>query len=264
MHLRREHLCILWICLLVVLSSICSSGCARRVIRVPVSDEDLLKANQASREGDVAFNRKDYYAALIKYLEANRLNPNSEYISNRLGITYSQLQYYEYAAAAFQRSIDLNPKYAYSVNNLGSVRFAQKDLKKAEKHFKKAIKLKADEASFHMNLGALYFERKKYEKAMTEWQKGLALDPDILIKSDAISLSIAGGTDSLMERSYFMARLYASAGNVLKAIESLQQALLDGFSDIEAIQKQPDFDPIRQDERFIEFMKDAPLLIKPR
>jgi tetratricopeptide (TPR) repeat protein len=245
----------------LVLCSILSSACGGRIVRVPVSEEDLLRANEAAREGDVAFNRKDYYAALIKYLEASRFNPNSEYIFNRLGITYSQLTYYDQAAAAFERSIGLDPKYSYAVNNLGSVRFAQKNLKKAEKHFKKAIKLNKKEASFHMNLGALYFQKKKYDKAMKEWKTGMELDPDILSKSEAISLSISGGKESLMERSYFMARLYASKGNVVKAIENLQQALLDGFSDIEAIRSNPDFDPIRQDELFLKFMQDAPLMI---
>ncbi len=259
----REYRYVLWVALFLAFCAVFSAGCGARIVRVPVSQEDMLKANKAAREGDVAFNQKDYYAALIKYLEASRLNPNSEYLFNRLGITYSQLTYYEQAVAAFERSTGLNPKYAYAYNNLGSVRFAQKNLKKAEKFFKKAIKLKKDEASFHMNLGALYFEKNKYDKAMKEWRAGLLLDPDILATSDAVSLSISGGKESIMEKSYFIARLYASGGDVVKAIENLEQALLDGFTDLEAIRTHPDFDPIRQDERFIEFMKDAPLMIKP-
>ncbi len=39
---------------------------------------------------------------------------------------------------------------------------------------------------------------------------------------------------------------------------------MDGFSDFEAIEKQADFDPIRKDERFIEFMKNIELLVKLR
>jgi tetratricopeptide (TPR) repeat protein len=111
-----------------------------------------------------------------------------------------------------------------------------------------------------MNLGSLYFEKKKYDKAMAEWHRGLALDPDILSKNSSISL--IGGSTPSKERSYFIARLHASSGNVPRAIESLEQAFMDGFTDIAAIQKEPDFDPIRNDERFIEFMKNLELLIK--
>jgi hypothetical protein len=52
-------------------------------------------------------------------------------------------------------------------------------------------------------------------------------------------------------------------GDVERAVENLEEALNGGFSDIEAIQKEPDFDPIRQDQRFVAFMKTASLLNKP-
>ena len=205
--------------------------------------------------------RKDFYAALIKYLESTRLNPNNEYVCNRLGIAYSQLKYYEEASNAFLRSIELNPKYPYSYNNLGSVYFAQKNLKKAEKYFKKAISLKHDEASFHMNMGSLHLEKKRPDKAMEEWRKGLALDPNVLKNS---SISLIGASSSTAERRYFMARLMASSGEVEMAIDGLKQAILEGFDNIDAIRKEPDFDRIRDDKRFVEFMENAALLIKLR
>jgi tetratricopeptide (TPR) repeat protein len=238
-----------------------AAGCGGKVARVKVSNEDLLRSNMASQQGDIAFSRKDFYSALIKYLDASRLNPNNEFIYNRLGITYSQLRYYEEAAQAFRRSMQLNSKYAYSVNNLGSVYFAQKQLKKAEKCFKKALRMKPDEASFHMNLGSLYFERKKTAQAMAEWRKGMALDPDSLSRNSAVNL---GASSASKEKNYYIARIYASAGDAARAIEHLKQAIEDGFTDVDSIQTQPDFDPIRNDEKFIEFLKDAYLLIKLR
>jgi tetratricopeptide (TPR) repeat protein len=240
------------------------AGCPPKIVRVPVSSEDLIKSNEVSAEGDVAFNRKDYYPALIKYLEASRLNPNNEYLFNRLGITYSQLKLYDEAVHAFQRSIALNPKYPYCINNLGATFFARKEHNKAEKYFKKAIKMKGNEASFYMNLGVLYFEKKKRDKAIAEWRKGLAIDPNILTSSNAISLAVEGDKSSQKDKHYFMARLFAAAGNIDKSIENLEQAFINGFTDIEAIQKQTDFDPIRKDGRFVEFMKNAPLWIKPK
>jgi tetratricopeptide (TPR) repeat protein len=230
------------------------------VVRVPVQPADVIRANEAAKDGDMAFARKDYYSALIKYLEASRANPNSEYIYNKLGITYSQLKYYREATDAFQRSIGLNPKYAYSYNNLGSVYFAIDDKKRAERNFKRAIGLSPNVASFHITLGSLYFERKKMDRGMAEWRKGLELDSTILQKSEGVSLVAAGSRGSKSDRNYFMARLFASVGDAERAVESLQQALSAGFSDIEAIHREHDFDPIRQDEKFQAFMKTALLL----
>jgi len=229
-----------------------------------ITENDLLKASEVSQEGDLAFSRKDYYAALIKYLEAARLNPRNEALFNRLGITYSLLKFYDQASESFLRAMQINPKFPFAANNLGSVLFAQKNFKKAEKYFKKAIKIKEDEASFHMNLGSLYLEQKKHSKAMAEWRKGLALDQDVFTKSSTVSLTGGGSSKSPMERYFFLARLFASAGKAESALENLKLALTNGFSDINAIENQPDFNLIRQDPRFVEFMKNAPLLIKLR
>lgn len=262
MHTRRRTklsavAALLFLCLM-------AAACGpRRIVRVPVSPEDIKRANVMAREGDLFFARRDFYASLIKYLEAGRLNPNSEYIYNRLGITYSQLKFYNEAAAAFERCIGLNPKYSYSYNNLGSVYFASNDKKRAEKYFKKAISLDKDVASFHVNLGTLYFQREMFEKGLEEWRLGISLDPDVLNKSGSVSLVAATEEGDAKEKNYFMARLYAAMGNAEQAVESLQQALDTGFSDLKAIENEPDFDPIRNDDRFIAFMKTASLLLKP-
>jgi tetratricopeptide (TPR) repeat protein len=246
--------------LLFSVSILSCINCTPRIVRVPVSQENIVRANQAANEGDSAYDRKEIYAALIKYLEAVRLNPNSEYLFNRMGIAYSQLKFYSEATEAFRRSMALNPKYPYPYNNLGSVYFAQKSYKKSEKHFKKAISLKGDEASFHMNLGSLYLEKKQRDKALAEWRKSLALDPNIFSKRSAASLS--SSSSSLMERNLFVARLFALSGNVEATIEQLKIAIANGFTDIDALNRDNDYEAIRKDERFIEFMKNAALLIK--
>jgi tetratricopeptide (TPR) repeat protein len=239
-----------------------AAGCRPALVRVEVGPEDIIRANSLATEGDVAFARKDYYPSLMKYLEAGRLNPNSEYICNKLGIAYSRLSLYPEAIAAFNRSIELNPKFSYSYNNLGSVYFANNSKRKAEEYFRKAIGLKNDEASFHVNLGTLLFENKKYEKGLQELRKGLSLDPDIMKKSEGGSLVAATGQRNTSEKNYFMARFYASMGNVDRAVESLQQALTNGFTNLEALRQEKDFDPIRQSEKFVAFMKYASQLLK--
>ena len=237
------------------------SGC-RKEVRVTVTNEDILRSNDASKQGDADFSRRDFYAALVKYLEAVKLNPNNAYVYNSLGIAYSQLKYFEKAAEAFSRSMKLNPKYPFPYNNMGSVLLAQSKLKKAEKYFKKAISIKGDEASFHFNMGSLYLEKKRADKAKAEWRKALALDPKVMSKN--VSVSLLGSVTTTVERRYFTARLLASTGDVEGAIENLQMAITDGYSDLESIRKERDFDPIRNDKRFIDFIEKAEAMIKLR
>jgi tetratricopeptide (TPR) repeat protein len=237
------------------------AGCRPKTVRVTATDQDLKQANKSAQEGDIAFSRRDNYAALIKYLEAVRLNPDNENILNRLGIIYSQLNLYDEARKAFQSALDLNPKLSFALNNLGSVYFQQRNLKKAEKYFKKAISIKPDEASFHVNLGSLYLEKKKRANALMEWSKAVSLDAGALANGSRISLS-AGGRTSPMERYFNIACLFASKGNVALTIENLKLAFRNGFSDIKAIEKQSEFNPIRKDHRFVEFIEDLSLQIK--
>jgi tetratricopeptide (TPR) repeat protein len=238
-------------------------GCSAKIATVPVTGENLLQSNEAAAEANVAFARKDYYAALIKYLEASRLNPNNDYVLNKLGVTYTQLQYFPEAAAAFERSFMLNPKYSYAYNNLGSISFARHDYKRAERLFKKAISINPKAASFHINLGRLYLEKKKKDKAVAELRKAIALDPLIMENHSAITVSASSNRSSSSEMHYSMARIYASIGDATHAVESLQQAMNTGFTSIEAIKKEPDFDPIRNDQLFVAFMKTASLVLKP-
>jgi tetratricopeptide (TPR) repeat protein len=257
----RPHQRILLAGLLFLVIGILISGCHKQ-IQITVSPEDILRANEASREADIAFARKDFYAALIKYLESVRLNPNSEYVYNKLGITYSQLKYFEPAEAAFVHSIEINPKYPYSYNNLGSVYFALENFKKAEKYFKKAISLKEDEASFHMNMSSLHQKKKRDDKAKAEWRRAVSLDPNVLSKN--VSVSLMSDSVTMMQRQYFLARMLASAGDVQAVIKHLELAISNGFTDIDSIRKEPDFDGIRKDPSFVDFIENAGLLIRLR
>ena len=47
-------------------------------------------------------------------------------------------------------------------------------------------------------------------------------------------------------------------------IENLKEAFNHGFSDIVAIESQKDFNPVRKDARFAEFIENLSLLIRLR
>jgi tetratricopeptide (TPR) repeat protein len=260
---KRPKLPLLPLGALLFLISLSSACLHAKAARINVSEPDIKRANEALIAGDLASNRKDHYAALVKYLEAARYNPNNENLHNRLGIAYAQLKYYDEAIASLERAIKLNPKFSIAFNTLGSVYFLQKKYNKSEKYFKKAIHLDAHEETFHVNLGNLYLERKKPKKAIAEWRKALALNPQALTSSSAVILTGTGRTGPA-ERIYLIAAVYASEKKVELAIDSLKQAVAKGFSNLAAIENNTDFDPIREDPRFIKFTQSMPLMIELR
>lgn len=244
-----------------LLAALWGTACAPRVVRVPVSEEDVRRAQFALREGDRAFGRQDHYAALIRYLEGSKYNPNDEAIANRVGVSYAKLGFYDRAEEAFRRAVGLNPEFAQGYNNLGSVYFLKDSLRRAERHLKKAIRLDDGEASFHLNLGNLYLEKNQVPQALEEWRHALELDPLALSGQSAVSLS-RGGRTSPGEKAFTMARLYARQGDPELALRNLRQAIALGFSDAEAIRGEPDFEPLRQNPRFADFLRNLDVLIQ--
>lgn len=220
----------------------------------------LATANQRLGEGDILMARKEHYPALMKYLEASRLNPDSEIIFNKLGIVYSQLALNKEAVQALNRAITINKRYSYAYNNLGSVYFATRELGKAEKNFKKAIRLNSRIASFHYNLGAVYFEKKKFKNGEQEYRKALELDRGIFSREDTINLKAPAESLKNPERFYYLARIYAFLNNVDKTIECLKSASDLHYKVVENVDKDVAFDTLRNDKRFVDFIEDLRLL----
>jgi hypothetical protein len=59
-----------------------------------------------------------------------------------------------------------------------------------------------------------------------------------------------------------MARLYARQGDPELALRNLRQAIALGFSDADAIRGEPDFEPLRQNPRFADFLRNLDVLIQ--
>jgi tetratricopeptide (TPR) repeat protein len=229
-----------------------------KVARVQVSPEQIKQSSQLVREGDQLFSRKEYYPALGKYTEAVKLNPNNEYVHNKIGISLSAMGFFREAEQAVKRSLALNGKYYYAHNNLGTIYFAQGDLGKAVKYFKAAIKMAPTIASFHVNLAQVYLEKNNFPEAIKCYQKAKQLDPTIMDRESNLAIPSPRGKPN-PEKSYSLARLYAAEGNVERAVKYLQDALRFGFTHLDWVDSEPDFDSIRDNPEFALFYSEARL-----
>jgi hypothetical protein len=107
-------------------------------------------------------------------------------------------------------------------NNLGPVYFAQNT--EERRLLPQGHRPQERQASFHVNLGTLYFESKRGAKGLEEWRKALTLDPDILKKTEGLSVSATSSQKNASETNYLMARLFASMGNAELAVQNCSGA----------------------------------------
>ena len=192
--------------------------------------------------------------ALLKYLEASRLNPYHEVIFNKLAMAYSSLRQFRQAEEAVKRAIRLEPEYPYAHNTRGIIFLATRFDRQAIRSFKEAIKLKPEEASFYLNLGHAYVRDNEYQEGLRTYQKALEIDPEIFQRTDIIELSYEFEDAANPEKFYQMARIVTEEEDKDTSLEYLGKALSAGFSDSRRLMSDAAFEKLRQDDEFVKLI----------
>ena len=240
--------------LLLTVLVFAACGGPGRIVKLPVPREDVLHAYRLMAEGDEMALAGQSHFALLKYLEASRLNPYHEVIFNKLAIAYSRLQQFNQAEKAVERAIRLEPSYSSAHNTIGIVYLAHRSNKRAIRSFQEAIRLKPEEANFYVNLGQAYLRDEKYKEGLRTYQKALDLDPEILDNADIIELTPPSTEVARLESLYQMARVFAELGNKQSCLEFLGKALSAGFSDGRRLMRDTAFEKFYEDAEFMDLI----------
>jgi tetratricopeptide (TPR) repeat protein len=198
--------------------------------------------------GDIYMARKMYREAIDAYRKAPQ---DSAVIWNKIGIAYHQMLELATAKKHYERAIKMNPKYAEAINNLGTIHYAQKSYRRAISQYKKALKLAPQSASIYSNLGTAYFARKKYKEAFEAYQQALALDPEVFEHRSTHGVLLQ--ERSVEERAkfhFYLAKVYAKAGNVERALLYMRKALEEGFKDRNKFVEDPEFKALQENPEF--------------
>lgn len=210
----------------------------------PDSPADLT----TMRRGDILMARKMYREAIETYTEGIR---DIAVMYNKIGIAYHHLMDFKAALDYYNRALELNPAYAEAINNIGTVYYAQKKHKQAIKQYEKALKHAPHSASIYSNLGTALFARKKYKNAFEAYQKALELDPDVFEhRSTAGSLLQERSVEERAKFHFYLAKTYARAGMLDRALLYMRKALEEGFRDKDKFRDDPDFKDLQENAEF--------------
>lgn len=203
------------------------------------------------KRADIYMARKMYREAVDLYQEALRADPKSYLLYNKLGIAYHQQLQLGLAKQCYERSMKLDRNYSEAINNVGTVYYAQGSYRRAISRYKRALKLSPDSASIHSNLGTAYFARKHFKEASEEYAIALKLDPDIFEhRSSFGSLLQERSVADRAKFHYYMAKTYAAAGYVDRALSYLRKALEEGYKDKDKIADEKEFAGLRDNPEF--------------
>ncbi len=244
-------LCVILLSLAVFGQTAASPPTAARRAAPP---SPTASAAELEQRGDELRAEKAYLDALDHYAAALKKQPSAA-IYNKSGICELMLLHYGTARKDFDRAIKLDRTFAEAYNNRGAVSYIQKKYGKAIGDYQKALKLRDDSPSFHANLGMAYMERKDYARMGAEFDRALQLDPEVFEhRSQAGIAAQLGSPEDQARYNYFLAKVYAKAGNSDEALRCLKKALENGYKDMNEIYKDSEFATLRKDPRFSELM----------
>ena len=247
--------------LIVLTGSLLACG-PSRINKLPIPRERVLKAYRLMAEADRMLKEGKDHLAILKYIEATRLNPYHEMIFNKLAVAYCRIGRYPQAKTAATRSIRLQPNYAAAHNTLGIVAMSARQSKKAIRHFKKGIALDPDRSHLYLNLGYGQLMQGRYDLARQAYQEALALDPEVFERKTGTRLTFPDPITFDVDLNYDMARLFAEFGDRDSCLQYLDKALEAGFPDQKRLAEEPAFDQLRQSKDFIDLLGRYGLSLK--
>jgi hypothetical protein len=90
---------------------------------------------------------------------------------------------------------------------------------------------------------------------MEVYRQALRIDPQLFEHATGFGTIIQTTSRNDSLQNFYMAKMFASAGDKDRAISMLYKAYEDGFKDIEKIKKEPAFNELVDDERFQKLMQ---------
>jgi len=231
--------------------------------QAPVTGAQPEPATAADLEkhADVHMARKEYAEAVDAYLKAVRLAPKNAVLLNKTGIAYHQQHRLPAAKDYYKKAIKIDAKYAEAINNLGTISYAQKNYRAAIRDYNKSIQLKPS-APVYSNLGTAYFARKMYPETIAAYAKAVELDPEVFEKTSGAGVLLQERTIEDRARfHFFLAKTFAAAGNLEKALDYLKKAFEEGFKDRDAIVKDTAFAELAKTEPFQQLLANPPAAI---
>ena len=212
--------------------------------------KEIEEAVSHEKRADSFMARKMYDDAVIEYRKAIAVDKYNASTVNRLGLAYHFSQKIRDAELNYREALKLNPYYIEALNNLGTIEYVRKNYDRALEQYSKALKLRPSSSTILHNVGACLFAMERYEEGLLVYKKALSIDPQLFDHSSGFGTIVQTTTHNDSMQSFYLAKMFAGAGDKDRAISLLYRAYEAGFKDAQKVKSEPAFSGLLEDERF--------------
>ena len=103
--------------------------------------------------------------------------PNSVFLYNIAGASYTGLKQFDNAIKSYKKAIKINPDFAEAYYNMAIAQKVIGEFEEAIKNYKKALKIKPDYFEAHYNLGNILSEKGDKKAAINCYEYALQIKP---------------------------------------------------------------------------------------
>jgi tetratricopeptide (TPR) repeat protein len=207
---------------------------------VPAIKQEAIRGGKSKGHSNIypcIDNLEEILAKVNIYEKITRVNPTNDRAWDTLGKLYKSLGRYKDAISAYQKTIEIAP----------------------------------DREVYYYYLGLLYSVEQQHEDAVRAFQLVLRKNPDYVLAHSALAgvyhrmglenkanHHIATALPKMSnESAYNRACFHAICGDTDLAYEFLRLALNNKDTTVEWIKSDPDLDPIRTDQRYLELISQG-------
>lgn len=219
--------------------------------KMRAASDKIREALRLALAADILAARRNYPGAIAEYRKALAINANDPVVRNKLGLCLQWSGRHEEAQRQYEQAVKISPTYAESWNNLGTCYHARAKYSQALRNYQKAVEIKPGFATGYRNMASAFFAQNRLEDGYQALLTAFRLDPTTL-SSGSIGIQTE---DAMASTQYFFfAKITAANGKAEDAVRFLGKAFEGGFRDCSQITRDPDFQKIQKDERFVQLL----------
>ncbi|HEY6802090.1 MAG TPA: winged helix-turn-helix domain-containing protein [Pyrinomonadaceae bacterium] len=229
-------------------------------------DDSLAEAHTVN--AGLRLSDRNFEGAGREFQRALELNPNYAVAHVRYAYFLYSSRLLDQALFHMRRAQQLDPVSSVTNGALAGMLYSARDYDESIRYSKKALELEPTTLAPQLNLGEAYVQKRMFNEAQAAFENVRYTSPDYYCWEMAYSYALAGKraeADRMLaeyeKRSsdgyrmhYNYALVYGAMGEKDKAFAELDQMNAGPFM-LAGVKYDPQFDPLRGDPRFREYMK---------